>query len=160
LPLGASMTVSIRPRGMPAAVRIGRPGQQVAVHLGDAELGQQQVAELARQVVFVDLAGRVLHRVVAAEGAGQLAELVGTGAPLELRVIGRDFLQADHIGIELAQHIDDRVNPDPPIPAASPVNVPAYNTHLPPPVYLDPVIVTVLGRRGPHGKIWLHFASV
>jgi hypothetical protein len=39
------------------ALGIGRPGQQVPVHLGDAVLGQQQVAELARQVVLVDLAG-------------------------------------------------------------------------------------------------------
>ena len=74
-----------------------------------------------------------MHGVVAAERAGKLAELVGAGAAFEFRVIRRDLLQADHIGIELAQHVDDRVHPDAPILAASPMNVPAYNPHTAPP---------------------------
>ena len=44
-------------------------------------------------------------------------------------MIGRDFLQADHIGIQLAQHIDDGVDPDAPVLATAPVNIPAYDAH-------------------------------
>ena len=38
------------------AVRIGRPWQQMTMNLRDPEFRQQQVAELARQVVLVDFA--------------------------------------------------------------------------------------------------------
>jgi hypothetical protein len=48
-------------------------------------------------------------------------------------VVRSDFLQADDVGIQLAQHIDDRVDADATILAAAPVNVPTDNTHTSPP---------------------------
>ena len=79
--------------------RVERPRQQMPVGLGNAVLGQDQVAEQAGNIVAVDFARCVLDGVVAAKGAGQLLELVCRGAAFEFRVIGSYFLQADDVRI-------------------------------------------------------------
>jgi hypothetical protein len=63
----------------------------------------------------------------------QLLELVGGGAAFEFRVVGRHFLQADHVRVQLAQHVDDGVDADAPVLPTAPVNVPADNAHVAPP---------------------------
>ena len=101
----------------------------MALDLRDPVFRQQQIAEQARRVVAVDFARSVFERLESTQRAGELLELVGAGAAFEFGVIRCHFLQADDVGVQAPQDVDDGVDADASILATAPMNIPTDYAH-------------------------------
>jgi hypothetical protein len=97
--------------------------------------------------------------MIAAECAAELLELVGGRAAVQFRMVCRDFLQAYDIRVQSAQDVDDRMDANPAILAATPVNIPTDNAHSDTSVTLNRRILPLFGRGRSHGRIDVSLAS-